>query len=48
VALTLFKLTEGVSLLVCSEMFVVGKITCSAILRGTVRAIKKVPQHEIS
>jgi hypothetical protein len=48
VALTLFKLTQGTSLLVCSEMFAVGKNTCSAILRGTVRAINEVLRHEIS
>jgi hypothetical protein len=48
VALTLFKLTQGASLLVCSEMFAVGKSTCSAILRGTVRAINNVLRHEIS
>jgi hypothetical protein len=48
VALTLFKLTQGASLLVCSEMFAVGKSTCYAIMRGTVRAINEVLRHEIS
>ena len=47
-ALTLFKLTQDTSLIVCSEMFHVGKSTCSAILRGTVWAINKVLRHEIS
>jgi hypothetical protein len=48
VAVTLFKLTHGASLFVCSEMFVVGKSTCSAILRQTVRAINDCLRHEIS
>jgi hypothetical protein len=48
VALMLFKLTQDASLLVCSEMFVVGKSTCYAILRGTVWAVNDVLRHEIS
>jgi hypothetical protein len=47
VAVTLFKLTHGASLFVCSEMFDVGKSTCSAILRETVRAINECLQYEI-
>jgi hypothetical protein len=48
IAVTLFKLTHGASLFVCSEMFVVGKSTCSAILRQTVRAINDCLRHEIN
>ena len=48
VAVTLFKLTHGASLFVCSEMFVVRKSTCSAILRKIVRAINNCFRHEIS
>jgi hypothetical protein len=48
VAVTLFKLTHGASFLVCSEMFAVGKSTCSAILRDIVRAINDCLHHEIS
>jgi hypothetical protein len=47
VAVTLFKLTHGASLFVYSEMFVVGKSTCSIILRETVRAINDCLRHEI-
>jgi hypothetical protein len=47
VAVTLFKLTHGASLLVYSEMFAVGKSTCSAILRETVWAINDCLRHEI-
>jgi hypothetical protein len=32
VAVTLFKLTHGASLFACSEMFAIGKSTCSAIM----------------
>jgi hypothetical protein len=46
-AVTLFKLTHGTSLFVCSEMFAVGKSTCSSILRDTVRAINVCLRHEI-
>jgi hypothetical protein len=47
VAVTLFKLTHGASLFVCSEMFVVGKSICYAILRETVRTINDCLRHEI-
>jgi hypothetical protein len=47
VVVTLFKLTHGASLLVYSEMFAVGKSTCSAILRETVWAINDCLCHEI-
>jgi hypothetical protein len=47
VAVILFKLTHGASLFVCSEMFAIGKSTCSAILRETVRAINECLRHEI-
>jgi hypothetical protein len=45
---TLFKLTHGASLFVCSEMFAVGKSTCSAIIRETMRAINDCLHHEIN
>jgi hypothetical protein len=48
VAVTLFKLTHGASLFVCSEMFHVGKKTCSTILRQTVRGINNCFCHEIN
>jgi hypothetical protein len=48
VAVTLFTLTHGGSLFVCSEMFAVGKSTCSAIMRQTVRAINDCLRHEIA
>ena len=48
VACCLFKLTQGVSLLVCSEMFALGKSTISKILRDVVHAINIVLRHEIS
>jgi hypothetical protein len=47
VVVTLFKLTQDASLFVCSEMFVVGKSTCSTILRGTDHAINDCLWHEI-
>jgi hypothetical protein len=47
VAVILFKLTHGASLFVCSEMFAIGKSTCSAILRETVHAINECLRHEI-
>jgi hypothetical protein len=48
VAVTLFKLTHGASLFVCSEMFAIKKNTFSAVLRETVRAINDCLRHEIS
>jgi hypothetical protein len=47
-AVILFKLTHSASLFVCSEMFAVGKSTCSAIIRETVRAINDCLRHEIN
>jgi hypothetical protein len=47
VAVTLFKLTHGTSLFVCSEMFAIGKSTCFAILQETVRAINDCLWYEI-
>ena len=45
---TLFKLTHGTSLFICSEMFAIGKSIVLVILRDTVRAINNVLSHEIS
>lgn len=42
VACTLFKLTHGASLLICSEMFVVGRSTVSLVLCDVVMAINIV------
>lgn len=47
VVCTLFKLTHGASLLVCSEMFAIGKSTISMVLREVVNAINNTLQHEI-
>jgi hypothetical protein len=47
VAVTLFKLTHGASLFVCSEMFAIGKSTYSTIHREIVCAINDCHHHEI-
>jgi hypothetical protein len=47
-ACTLFKLTHGASLLLCSEMFAVGKSIVSMILREVVNGINEALRHEIS
>ena len=46
VACTLFKLTHGASLFICSKMFAVGKSTMSLILREVVCAINNTLHHE--
>lgn len=46
VACTLFKLPQGASFLICSEMFVVGTSTISKMLRETMYAINDVFCHE--
>lgn len=48
VACSLFKLTHGASLIVCSEMFAVGKSTVSIMLRDVVNAINDGMREEIS
>ena len=48
IACTLFKLAPGASLLICSEMFVVGTSTVSKMLRETVHTINDVLGHEIA
>ena len=47
-ACTLFKLTHGASLFVCSKMFAVGKSTVSLILRDVVFAINEALWHKIA
>jgi hypothetical protein len=42
IACTLFKLSHGASLFICSEMFAVGKSTVSMMLREVVHAINEV------
>jgi hypothetical protein len=44
---TLFKLTHGASLFICSEMFAVGKSTVSLVLREVVCAINDTLRHEL-
>lgn len=48
VACTLFKLTHGANLTICSEMFAIGRSTMSKILREVVNAINDTMRHEIS
>lgn len=48
VACTLFKLTDGASLLICSEMFAVGRSTVSLFLRDVVYAINETLRSEIT
>ena len=45
---TLFKLTHGASLLICSEMFAIGKSTVCSILRDVVHAVNDTLRHNIS
>ena len=47
VACTLFKLSHGTSLFICSEMFSVGKSTMSMMFREVMHAINEVLRHEI-
>jgi hypothetical protein len=47
VPVTLFKLAQGSTLLLCSELFVIGRPTVSEILREVVTAVNVVLQHEI-
>jgi len=47
-ACTLFKLTHGASLLICSGMFAVGKSTVSMMLREVVHTINDTLRHEIA
>ena len=48
VACTLFKLTHGASLFICSEIFAIGKSTVCAILRDVVHAINEALRQNIS
>ena len=48
VACTLFKLTHGCSLFICSEMFAMGRSTISLVLRDVVQAINVTLRSEIS
>lgn len=48
VACTLFKLAQGASLFICSEMFAIGKSTVSILLREVVNAINDTMGHEIT
>ena len=48
VACSLFKLTHGASLFICSEMFAIGKSTVSSILRDVVHAINDTLKHELT
>ena len=47
-ACTLFKLTHGAFLFVCSEIFVVKKSIVSLIVRDVVFAINKALRHKIA
>lgn len=47
VACTLFKLTHGANLTVCSEMFAIGRNTVCKILRDVVHAINDTLKHEV-
>lgn len=47
VACTLFKLTHGANLTICSEMFAIGRSTVSRVLREVVHAINDSLRHEI-
>lgn len=47
VACTLFKLTHGANLTVCSEMFTIGRSTVCKILRDVVHAINDTMKHEV-
>ena len=48
VACTLFKLTHGASLVICSEMFAIGKSTVCSILRDVVHAVNDTLRHLIT
>jgi hypothetical protein len=48
VACSLFKLTQGASLLIVFEFFAVGKSTASGMVRDFVRAVNIQMRHEIS
>jgi hypothetical protein len=48
VACTLFKLAHAASLLICSEMFAIGRSTVSILLREVVNAINDTMRHEIT
>jgi len=48
IACTLFKLTHGASLLICSELFAVGHSTMSLMLREVVHAINIAFRSEIA
>jgi hypothetical protein len=48
VACTLFKLTHGTSLFICSELLAIGKSTVSMVLRELVHVINDALRHEIS
>ena len=47
VACTLFKLTHGANMTVCSEMFAIGRSTISTMLREVVNAINETLRHKI-
>jgi hypothetical protein len=47
VACALYKLTQGASLLSCSEQFAIGKSTMSCAIRDVVRAVNVVLRREI-
>jgi hypothetical protein len=47
VACALFKLTQGASLLICSEFFAVGKSTVCKVVREFVRAVNCEFRHEL-
>lgn len=48
VACTIFKLTQGASLIICNEMFMVGQSSMSMILHNVVHAINIMLRGEIS
>jgi len=48
VACTLFKLTHGSNLTVCSEMFVIGRSIVCEILREVIHAINDTLKHKVS
>ena len=48
VVCTLFKLSHGASLFICSEMFAIGRNTVSLVLREVVQAINVTLRSEIT
>ena len=48
VACTLFKLTHGASLFICSKMFAIGRSTICLVLREVVQAINMALRSEIA